>query len=127
MNKLAYFSSIKESHAALIKEMSAILLGLEPNLEEKVLKMMGSDMLCYYENDAFKYGFSSHDRHVSFHNMVMYCYPNVREEIGFNFKKSQLKKSCVNFDTDIAFAPSNFEALIIKSKEYPFPKPTDKI
>ena len=58
---------------------------------------MGSQMLMFKVNGSCKYGFT-HGNHLTFHNWVMYCYPEIREKYAdkLGVPKSRVQKSCIN-------------------------------
>ncbi|WP_299273496.1 hypothetical protein [uncultured Psychroserpens sp.] len=125
MTNSDFIKEQKPEHKQLIEEMSKILLKHEPKLNISVANIMGSNMLCFSPTEngvEYRYGFSKHAKHLSFHCMPMYCKPEINRVFSKQFNKTKFKKSCINITDTLNFDLNLFEKLIEECAniKYPF-------
>ncbi len=78
-------------------------------------------MVGYAQDGEFKYAFASHSKHITFHNMVMYCYPELHANFKGTFEKVTFQKSCINIMVLDKFSFNDFEKFIQASAAYQYP------
>ena len=121
MTKSEFLQNINQDHKKLIEKLMPIIEKYDSSLKQSVVKLMGTDMLGYKQDGEFKYAFASYLKHLSFHNMVMYCYPELNKKYKKLFKGTKFQKSCINFPSVDNFPFDAFEGFIKESSSYRYP------
>ena len=86
----------KEVFAALHQHICAI----DSTVDARIGPVMGiEDGLVYKQEGVFKYGITRTKKHFSFHSMVMYTYPELREDLKQKTKGIKFQKGCLNFSS----------------------------
>ncbi len=107
----------------LIQTLSEFILAIEPNLEIKQTDLMGKKVLGFLQSQNLKYAFASQKNHITFHNMVMYCYPELAKDFKEMFPQEKFLKSCIHFKEPINLDIEKFKFMIETSAQRLFPKP----
>ena len=82
--------------------------------------MGGEDALVYHQEGVFKYGLTMKKDHFSFHSMVMYTYPDLREELKAKTKGIKFQKGCLHFKTLAQINSADFQEFIQASAQQDF-------
>ena len=106
-----------------IQTLSEFILASEPNLEIKQTDLMGSKVLGFLQSQNLKYAFASQKNHITFHNMVMYCYPELAKSFKELFPQEKFLKSCIHFKEPLNLDFEKFRIMIETSAQRLFPKP----
>ncbi|MCB0619719.1 MAG: hypothetical protein KDC43_23570 [Saprospiraceae bacterium] len=123
MNKEEFLQSLPAEHRDLIERLIPIVEKYETDLSQGIVQVMGSQMLGYRQDGEFKYAFASEKKHLSFHSMVMYCYPELRERFQSRFQTAKFQKACINVARPAEFDLETFDDFIRESSAYPYPSP----
>ncbi len=116
-----FVDEMDEKHIQVTKKIMAILSKYEPGLTPNIIKTMGKEMIGYAQDGVFKYALASHPKHLSFHNMVMYCYPELNDKYLKKMKNAKFRKGCINFIKLDDFSFDIVEKLIEDSAKYKYP------
>ena len=123
MTKEEFLKQTDPDYQAVIVELMPVIEKHESGLTSDVVQVMGMDMLGYKQEGEFKYAFSIHKRHLSFHSMVMYCYPEIHKNFKEKLPGGKFQKSCINFKKGEPFPFHEFEVFIRECATYPYPSP----
>lgn len=116
-----FINQFNPKHKAAAKAIMQIISEKEPSLEPQIKTTMGKEMICYEQNGEFKYAIASHPQHLSLHNMVMYCYPDLNDKFVNQFTKAKFRKGCINFTNVDDFPINTIEQLILESSNLQYP------
>lgn len=116
-----FLNTMLAEHKTITEKLIPIIEKYEKNLELSVSSTMGKEMLVYKEQDEFKYAIASHPKHLSFHNMVMYVYPDLHKKYEKLFEKSNFRKGCINFLNIENISLDLFKNFIKESASYVYP------
>lgn len=123
MTKDDFCKSLPAVHRGLIEKLLPVIASHEAHVHWDVGQAMGAEMLIYRQDGEFKYAFSSHNNHLSFHAMVMYCYPELHRKHSKLMKSATFQKGCINFKDGVAFPFAAFEEFIRDAATFQYPSP----
>lgn len=126
MTKEKFLAQSDPFYRTIIESLIPLIEKYDKGLSAAVIQFMGTDMLGYTQEGEFKYAFSCHPRHLSFHSMVMYCYPEIHEKFKESLPGGIFKKSCINFRKGEDFPFEEFEIFIRTCATYPYPSSLQK-
>lgn len=93
-----FLTRLSAEEQKLINKMRALILEMDSSVNEKTGDIMSSkDCFIYEEDGVFKYGLAKTKNHFSFHSLVMYTNPSVKDYIEKNAKALKIQKGCINF------------------------------
>jgi len=121
-----FLDSCDPAYRSMIEEIATLIDSIESDLRQGVMNVMGREMLGYSQEGEFKYAFSVHRDHLSFHNMVMYCYPEIHEQFKGDMRGVKFQKSCINFRKGSSLPLAELETLIRKCAACSYPIPMQK-
>lgn len=116
-----FLQQLPKDQCSLVEQLMAVIEKKDPKLSKGVVQLMGKEMVGYKQEGEFKYGFASYEKHLSVHNMVMYCYPNLHKEYCKKFDKVTFQKSCLTIKECQNFSVPTFERLIKDSAALQYP------
>jgi len=116
-----YLHSINPGHKTIIEQCMPIIEMADKGLNIEVGDLMGNEALIYKQGGEFKYAFASHPKFLSFHNMVMYCNPELQKTFKDLFKHGKFQKSCINFSDVENFDFDSFKETIVLSSQKQYP------
>lgn len=116
-----FINEMEANHKIVVEKIMKIITKYEPNLTPKIIKTMGKEMIGYEQEGVFKYALASHPKHLSLHNMVMYCYPELNNQFIKEIKNAKFRKGCINFIKLDNFSYETIEKLIEESAKFEYP------
>jgi hypothetical protein len=117
-----YMDTIPAERKEIFARLREIILQNDKKVTEVVQNTMGKPMLVYNCNDSvFKYALASPKGHISFHSMVMYGNPKIKEKYMPILPKGKFQKGCINFPNLKDFPFDVVEDLIRDSAGCPYP------
>lgn len=120
-NMKTFLSELTEEEKNVINKMRELILEIDSKVKEKVGDIMSSKYCFIYEEEGvFKYGLAKTKNHFSFHSMVMYANPEVRNFIEERSKSLKIQKGCVNFSDVDKFPLDLFKEFLSISEKADF-------
>jgi hypothetical protein len=117
----SFLSQLTVEERNSINQMRKVILDIDSKVKEKIGDIMSSrNSFIYEESGVFKYGLAKTKNHFSFHSMVMYSNPEVRDFIVEKSESLRIQKGCVNFKDVSKFSIDLFRDFITISASADF-------
>ena len=89
----------------------------EDRIDTSMGTIMGAPFLKLNVDGKFRYGFTQ-GKHLTFHNWVMYCNPEIRNTYAgkLGVPKSRVQKSCINLNPNDKLNETAFQAMFRAGK-----------
>lgn len=117
-----YLDSIPAEHKKILTKLRTMIKKHDKSVKEYFGYSMKSQMIIFKHGDEFKYALASQKNHLSFHTMVMYCYPELREKYINTIKPAKFRSGCINFSKYDEFPYEAVEEMIVEMSKKSFPK-----
>lgn len=121
MTKDDFLHNAGSRYREIIESLLCLIEKHDRGLKTEVEPVMGTHMLVLRQKDGFKYAFSVHKDHLSFHNMLMYSYPELHYRLKERIPGGNVRRSCINFKNNGEFPFREFEGMMRLCADYPFP------
>lgn len=118
---LEYLNTIAPERKEIISHLRELILANDKNVEESVQNTMGKPMLVYSCKGTFKYAIANPKGHISFHSMIMYGHPTLKETYMPLLPQAKFQKGCINFSKLDNFPYDVISELIKDSARCTFP------
>lgn len=124
MNVEAFLQTLPEDRRTITTTLRECILLHDRNVVEVVSVMMGQQMLMYNSPEGiFKYGLANPKSHFSFHSMLLYCRPELRERMQKELKNVKFQQGCVNVTKPSEFPIAIMEEFLREMAAMPYPPP----
>jgi len=93
-----YISTLSEIEQQAISQFRKVILENDKAVSESFGKFMSNpNAISYNEQGVFKYGLTVAKNYISFHSLVMYSNPLLKDELKSKLPKAKFQKGCINF------------------------------
>jgi hypothetical protein len=110
-----YIKSQPAERQQVLKNIHAIIVANDKNVNAVVEPMMGKEMIIYKGKGMMKYGLSSVKNYMSLHVMPMYGSTKIYNTYKALLNKANFQKGCINFSGDTDMPLQVVQQLIIDS------------
>ena len=113
MDIQSFINQQTQETKAVFDHIHNLISKYDDKIHAEVGSVMGQEeALVYNQEGAFKYGITKTKNHYSFHSMVMYSYPELRERLKNQTKGIKFQKGCLNFKEASQIKLEEFETFI---------------